>query len=409
MEHPDGGELSTESYQRIRPDEPADAVARVTMDRPEMRNAQDPLMLAELTIDGEERDVIMQAPKNGYFYVLDRETGEFISAEGIAPINWSLGLDENGRPTINPKAKYWETGEPFVARPGIGGAHNWQPMSYSRQTGLVYIPVMESPTIHRGRQSEGNNVYGDRNPAFMMEENEKLRQEVLDSQYGYLLAWDPARQEEVWRVDWPGPFNGGVLSTAGNLVFQGEGNGEFAAFDAETGDKLWRMDAYGGIIAAPMSYTVDGEQYVAVLQGWGGGFAMGAGQEAMQSGRKRNISRVLAFKLGGDETLPEPPPWPELNPPPLEANEETVMRGEVLYQRNCSRCHGGRAVAGGTITDLRYSAYLHTGIWHDIVLAGALRDAGMIPFGETLSREDSAAIRAYVTARAHEKLAEDAE
>jgi len=372
--------------------------------------AVQPMVLADLNIGGRMRKVIMQAPKNGYFYVLDRVTGEFISAKGIAPINWSLGLDDKGRPTINPEAKYYETGRPFVARPGIGGAHNWQPMSYSRDTGLIYIPVMESPTVHRPRrQLEGateteGNVYGKSNPAFLMDNDNRIREEILNEQNGYLLAWDPVEQKEVWRYTMPAPFNGGTLSTAGNLVFEGGGNGNFFAFDARTGKQLWRYDVYGGIIAAPATYTVDGEQYIAVMQGWGGGYAMGAGAEANMSGPKRNIPRVLAFKLGGQETLPEPPPWPELDPPELTATQDQVAAGMGLFNANCARCHGGNAIAGGTIPDLRYSAYLHDDAWFNIVIDGALRQNGMIGFEGTLSRDSAARIRDYVIARAHQAL-----
>ena len=372
--------------------------------------AVQPMVLADLEIDGRMRKVIMQAPKNGYFYVLDRVTGEFISAEGIAPINWSLGLDENGRPKINPEAKYYETGIPFIARPGIGGAHNWQPMAFSRDTGLVYIPVMESPTVHRPRrQLEGateteGNVYGKSNPAFLMDSDRKIREEILNEQRGYLLAWDPIAQKEVWRYTMPAPFNGGTLATAGNLVFEGGGNGHFFAWNAKTGERLWQYDVYGGIIAAPATYTVDGEQYVAVLQGWGGGYAMGAGAEAAMSGPKRNIPRVLAFKLGGAETLPAPPPWPTLNPPAQEASPEQVAAGMGLFNANCARCHGGNAIGGGTIPDLRYSAYLQGDVWFDIVVDGALRDNGMIGFKGTLTHDNAARIRDYVIARAHEAL-----
>ena len=369
--------------------------------------ATQPMILADLEIGGKMRKVIMQAPKNGFFYVLDRETGEFISAKPIAPVNWTTGLDDKGRPAINPEARYYQTGKTFISQPGIGGAHNWQPMSFNPETGLVYIPVMISPTAHLGKgqpQAEGNNVYARnavQNDVYLTNEASDVRQAVLDDQKGYLLAWNPVTQTEAWRVDQAGPFNGGALSTAGNLVFEGTSTGEFNAYRATDGKLLWSMDAFGGIIAGPSSYVVDGEQYVAVLQGWGGGFAMGAGEEALQSGRKRNISRVLAFKLGGTVTLPEPPPFPELDPPPATAKPDVVATGERLYQSTCSRCHGGNAVAGGTVPDLRYSAALNGDSWYDIVLDGILKDTGMIPFKGSLSREDANAIRAYVIAQAN--------
>jgi quinohemoprotein ethanol dehydrogenase len=371
--------------------------------------AVQPLVLAELQIDAQPRKVIMQAPKNGFFYVLDRVTGAFISAKPYVPVNWASGLDANGRPIENPAARYYLTGKPFVARPGIGGGHNWQPMSFHPGTGLVYIPAMESPTVHipRRQPAEASNVYARSSQtivrAYLTDEARHLREEVLREQRGYLLAWDPVQQKEVWRVTHAGPFNGGVLSTAGNLVFQGTANGDFVAYRADTGAKLWSLAAHGGIVAAPSTFTVNGEQYVAVLQGWGGGFAMGAGEEALQSGRKRNISRVLVFKLGGSRTLPEPPPFPTLDPPPLNAAPALVASGEMLYQRNCSRCHGGSAVSGGTVPDLRYSAMLASDdAWRTAVLDGALRQNGMLGFKERLSIAESDAIKAYVIARAHQ-------
>lgn len=367
--------------------------------------AVQPIILADLQIDGEMRKVLMQAPKNGFFYVLDRRSGELISAKTIVPISWAeKELDKNGRPVIKEEARYYKTGKAFIGRPGPGGAHNWQPMAYHPGTGLVYIPVMESPLVHMAQQREaGPEGLSITNSAvFNLGVDQDLRQIALSENTGRLLAWDPIKQQEAWHVEHPVPFNGGVLATAGNLVFQGEGNGEFGAYRADTGEQVWSFDAYSGIVAAPSTFIVDGEQYLAVLQGWGGGFSLAAGEEAWLSGPKRNISRVLVFKLGGGQQLPEPPPFPTLNPPPPTGTEQQVAMGQGVFTTNCARCHGFNAISGGTVPDLRYSALLHDDqVFRSTVMDGALLDNGMLPFQDVLTDEQVEAVRTYVIAQAN--------
>lgn len=370
--------------------------------------AVQPMVLADLEIEGQTRKVLMQAPKNGFFYVLDRQTGELISAETIVPITWAEPkLDENGKPTIKPEARYYSTGKPFIASPGPGGAHNWQPMAYHPGTGLVYIPTMISPLVHMGVQTEGTVVVPDEvdisTSAVFQNIDEDLLQQSLSMVKGFLLAWDPVKQEEVWRVDLPTAFNGGTMATAGNLVFQGEATGEFAAFNATSGDKLWAYDTYGGIIAAPSTFAIEGEQYVAVIQGWGGGFALAAGTEARMSGPKRNISRVLVFKLGGTKTLPQPLPFPKLNPPAIVGTDEQAAGGRSIYVAQCSRCHGANAVAGSSVpTDLRYSPLIQSQeAFVATVKGGSRLFNGMLDFEGVLSDEEVEAIRIYVIAQAN--------
>jgi alcohol dehydrogenase (cytochrome c)/quinohemoprotein ethanol dehydrogenase len=224
---------------------------------------------------------------------------------------------------------------------------------------------------------------------------------------GYLIAWDPVRRKEVWRVPYRGPWNGGTLTTAGNLVMQGDASGSFNAYRADTGEKLWSTPAQSAVMAGPMTYEVNGEQYIAVMSGWGGGYPLMQGKEAAKSGNLRNVSRVLAFKLGGTAALPALPPEPQLvlNPPPATAAADTVAKGTGLYVQYCSVCHGENAVGGGVVPDLRASSFLGNDFFYEIVLNGAMKDAGMAPFKAVLDQKDAAAIRAYLIKRANEDKA----
>ena len=237
----------------------------------------------------------------------------------------------------------------------------------------------------------------------------EIKKAVLESIKGHLCAWDPIQQKEVWRVERASPVNGGVLSTAGNLVFQGTAQGNIEAYRAATGEKLWFADAQSGIVAAPISYTVNEEQYIAVVVGWGGVFPLAFGEVALKSGRVQNISRVLAFKLDGKASLsllPQPAP-PKLHPPRATASAATVQKGEVLYQRYCSTCHGDVAVSGGVLPDLRYSAALGSSQqWAEVILGGSLKSFGMVSFSKELSQKDVEAVRAYVILRANQSVAE---
>jgi alcohol dehydrogenase (cytochrome c)/quinohemoprotein ethanol dehydrogenase len=226
----------------------------------------------------------------------------------------------------------------------------------------------------------------------------------MDAAKGYLLAWDPVNQKEVWRVEHRGPANGGVLATAGNLVLQGTYGGEFAVYRADNGEKLWSMPVQTSVIAAPMTYMVDGEQYIAVLAGTGGAYALTPGVVSLKSGAVRNVSRVLAFKLGGNATLPQPPQVLPVafNPPPLTATAATIANGFRLYTANCGVCHGAAAVSGGIVPDLRSSPFLADDGYFDIVLGGSLKARGMVSFAEVINRDEAEAIRAYVISRALE-------
>jgi len=224
-----------------------------------------------------------------------------------------------------------------------------------------------------------------------------------------LVAWDPLQQKQAWAIDRTGPWNGGVLSTAGNLVFEGTAGGAFEAYRADTGAKLWSFPAQTGVMAGPVTYTVNGEQYVAVLAGWGGVFPLATGEVSFKSGRVRNISRMLVFKLGGKANLPEvePPEEPALTPLPNAASTATIRNGEQLFQRYCAACHGDVAVSGGVLPDLRYSGTLDNDGWFNVVLNGILQQNGMVSFAKELSHEDAVAIRAYVIFRRNQTVAQE--
>jgi PQQ-dependent dehydrogenase (methanol/ethanol family) len=366
------------------------------------------MILADLEIDGQKRKVLMQVPKNGFFYVLDRATGELISARNILPVNWATHIDlETGRPVETMDARYDETLAAKKIVPGPGGVHNWQPMAYNVDTGLVYIPAKQQPFVYKVYEefepqpmgaNLGVNVWDP--PGEIID----LPEEYAPEFQGMLLAWDPVAQEEVWRVGHPLFENGGVLSTAGNLVFQGTANDELVAYNATTGERLWAADTQTGVLAAPMTYTVDGEQYVAVVAGWGAVYANLLGVVLNADGQRRNISRILAFKLGGNAELPPKPALTEApEPPPMFAGQEQVGAGSVLYGKYCALCHGVAAISGGILPDLRHSAYLNTGeAFAAVVLEGALLDKGMAAWSEVLSDEDAEAIRAFVVYMANQ-------
>jgi len=374
-------------------------------------NAQ--ITLADLTIDGEQTRVVMHAPKNGYFYVLDARTGKFVSGTAWTAQNWTLGIDAvTGRPEINPEARYEQTGQLFVAMPGAGGSHSWQPMSFSRQTGLMYIPANNAgfPMVAEKDwepSSQGFQIGLDQ-AATSMPAITEVREAALAGTTGSLVAWNPVARKEAWRIDFDGPWNGGTLATAGNLVFQGNARENFVAYTADTGRQLWSFPAQTGIIAAPMTYAIDGEQYVAILAGWGGVWDIAPGIMAAKSGRPRNISRLLVFKLGGSARLPPAPPMRELvlDPPAFTGTAAQVTRGGALYARYCGVCHGDAAVSGTLNPDLRHSPAIGSAdALRSVVVAGALEHRGMVSFREVVNDADAEAIRQYVLKRANEDKA----
>ena len=377
-------------------------------------DSSEQMIMADIPIEGKPRKVLLHAPKNGLFYVIDRENGALISAKPFTFINWASGVDmKTGRPIESDLARYPRVDSPPIV-PGPLGAHNWQPMSYSPLTGLTYIPVNEVGFNFKSQEDfEFKNSamnFGIDMVAAGMPQDPKIKKAILDSVKGKLVAWDPVQQKQAWAVERPGPWNGGTLATAGNLVFEGTAAGRFEAYRADTGEKVWSFDAQTGVMAGPATYTVKGEQYVAVLAGWGGVFPLVSGEVSFKSGRVRNVSRMLAFKLDGKASLPPLPPFeePVLNPPASTASPAAIHHGEAVYQRFCSGCHGDVAVSGGVLPDLRYSTSLANERWFKIVRDGAYQSLGMVPFGKEVSQQDAADIRAYVIFRANQSKSEAA-
>jgi PQQ-dependent dehydrogenase (methanol/ethanol family) len=358
------------------------------------------MILADLEIGGRERKVLMQAPKNGFFYVLDRASGELISAEPYVKVTWASGVDPaTGRPVETAIADY--RGGAQLVTPGPSGAHNWHPMSFHPGTGLVYIPAQD---LQAWYTYDANFAYRP------LEANLGLDLDALADQNereppamtGHLLAWDPVAQKAAWRVQHPALWNGGLLSTAGGLVFQGTADGRFVAYDAATGEPLWETRSETGIMAAPATYTLDGEQHVVVAAGYGGGVMyLGALPNAAIE-RSHNEGRVLVFKRGGRAPIPTNTPRdlrvPE--PPPLTASAEDVAEGRTLYNRLCFYCHGPATVSSFVVPDLRLMRPETHEIFSDIVVGGVRSAKGMPSFAALMTPEEVERLHAYIVAEA---------
>ncbi len=361
------------------------------------------MILAEIEINNEIRSVIMQAPKNGFFYVLDRKTGELISAEKFGHVTWASHVDmETGKPVESEFADYQENGGSYIW-PSPYGAHNWQPMSYSKKTGYIYIPVQTIPAYFSGqkevsykvnRWNTGVNLNESRSPASWVAAKASLDALV----YGELVAWDPIKQERAWTVRHPKPSNGGTLSTAGDLVFQGTWDGAFAAYDALSGDQLWQYQSDSAILAGPITYELDGEQYVAVTQGSGGVVMLTIGEEIRKNFVNQN--RLLVFKRGDFnlERLTANNTMASLESVKFEHDLDIarVKNGEYLYHNNCASCHGLDAKSNYVVPDLRYMSEETHDNFATIVLGGSLTHKGMIGFYETLSLDDVGMIHDYL-------------
>lgn len=368
------------------------------------------IMLADLTIDGQPRKVLMQAPKNGFFYVLDRATGKLISANNFVPVNWASKVDiATGRPVENPAARIDKTGKMMLVTPGPLGAHNWHPMAFDPKAGLVFIPAQETtfpylPQTGWKKAAQGFNVGFDLSTV-AMPADQAARAQAAAITKGALIAWDPVAQKERWRVQHKGMWNGGVLATAGGLVFQGNAAGEFAAYATADGRKLWSFPAQTGVVAPASTFSVNGEQYVAVLAGWGGAFPITAGVLQDVGGPIKNVSRLLVFKLGAKGQLPPPPKLADLplDPPPSRATPQTIAAGGQLFGRYCGTCHGDSAVGGSVLPDLRRSGALGDAkTWQTVVHGGALKANGMVSFANVMSAADAENVRQYVIKRANE-------
>jgi len=351
------------------------------------------MILAEMDFEGQQRKVIMQAPKNGFFYVIDRETGEFLSGNNFVPVSWATGLDPvTGRPDTVPEAYYGKTGKPFLGMPSPAGGHSWQPMSYNHETGLVYFSAMEMPFGYTGVKAEdfkykekGWNTGEDASKA-SMPEDPAIRTQIRSMMKGKLLAWDPIKQEEAWSVPMGVPWNGGTLTTSGNLVFHGNGEGYFNAYSADTGEKVWEQYVSSGIVASPVTYAVDGKQYISIAVGWGGILPLNLG-EPLKKAAPPTVNRVVTFEIGGEVDLP--------------VEEGFAFR--VKYHESCWMCHGDTGVNNGGVTNLRYSrAIADEELFSSFVLGGIAEYTGMPNFSEELDKAEVEAIRAYIIKRAND-------
>jgi quinohemoprotein ethanol dehydrogenase len=362
-------------------------------------DAVSPMTIANLMFDGKERRVVMQACKNGFFYVLDAASGELVRATPFTEINWADGVDmKTGRPRVREEA-YYKVGKVFNGLPGAQGAHGWSPNAYSPETGLLYIPTQHAyfPWVEDPKYAPsevGYNLgidFGARFTYYIDHPN------VPHDFVGFLQAWDPVAGKQVWRGEMNAGPTGGALATAGGLVFQGSGSGqELRAYDAATGEKLWTMQVQTGVFAGAISYELDGGQYIAISVGGdqtGGYYAP-------------NYSRLLVFALNGKAQLPpvkEYIPRP-LAPPPATAAPEVVQVGREKYSQYCATCHGESGQSrGGTFPDLTRTPLLHTQEGFDaVVLNGVLAGKGMASFARVLKPEETPAIRAFIIARANE-------
>lgn len=372
------------------------------------------IILAELPLgeNGVMRRVVMQAPKNGFFYVLDAATGEFISGKAFGPQNWAQGLDDNGRPIENPAARYGKAS--FTQLPGAMGAHNWHPMAYNPHLKLAYIPAQEIPQAYafdplwKSNPSKWNTG-SDMSADLMVDLPPGMVKFLRSTLKGRLLAWDPFKQEVRWSVEHENAWNGGVLSTAGGLVFQGKLDGDFTAYSAAKGDALWTHNLKSGGISGPATYEIDGEQYVTITTGWGSGFSLFAGF-AYDETLAPTVGKVITFKLGGTAQIADPELMPIERTVKAErfGTVEQLQRGMIQYARNCGLCHGPVAVSSGVLSDLRWSDYSgDADAWQAVVGEGVLADEGMVSFSALLTPEEIEAIRAYVIAQGHNSLAEE--
>jgi quinohemoprotein ethanol dehydrogenase len=372
--------------------------------------ATQPIILTTLTIESRERRVLLHAPKNGFFYVIDRTDCALISAGSIATQTWARGVDmATGRPIENEEARY--VAGTAIVLPSPFGAHNWHPMSMSRDTGLVYIPVQE---LAQDYTSDPAFVYrpGRWNTGTVhapLPADRATRAALRNSLQGFLLAWDPVNQREAWRVRLDAPWNGGTLATAGGLVFQGTLDGRFRAYDARTGAQLWDFDNQAATMAGPISYSVGDTQYVASLASYGTLFFLPAGFGVANPPSEPVNGRVNVFRLGGTAELParELVRLPMERPPQIRASATVRAQGAALYTQFCMACHGYGAISGGVLPDLRRAGSLQDAqVWRETV-HGARAANGMPDFTQWVGDSEAEAIRAYVAEEAETLYAEE--
>ena len=353
-----------------------------------------PMILADIMLDGKKRKVVMHAPKNGFFFVIDRVTGQFISAKNFVDVNWATGYDKNGRPIETAIAR---TGDrPREIIPSAFGARNWHSMSFNPATGLVYMPVQGVPLTLMDNKDWKFNGERPGEPHSGMGWNTANFANVeapTSKPYGRLVAWDPVQQKERWAVEHVAPWNGGTLTTAGNLVFQGTADGRFIAYNATTGEQLWETPTGTGVIAAPSTYLVDGKQYVSIAVGWGGVYGL-----AQRATDRQGPGTVYTFAVGGKA---QPPAFVKYQLDKLVAGVKYdpthVPTGTALYVSNCVFCHGVPGVdRGGNIPNLGYMDAAYIENLDKFVFKGPATERGMPDFTGKLSMDDVQKIKAFI-------------
>ena len=351
-----------------------------------------PMILADIKIDNVPRKVILHAPKNGFFFVIDRTNGKFISAKNFVDVNWATGYDANGRPIELPAAR---DADQYESIPGPDGAHNWQPMSFNPLTGLVYLPAQHIPVNLSPEKSFVQNAAAPGKLGGLLGGNIGfVFNPPKSAPFGRLLAWDPVHQKEVWRVEHVSPWNGGTLTTAGNLVFQGTADGRFVAYDAANGTKLWEMPTGTGAVAAAATYMVDDRQYISIAVGWGGSYGL-----THRATEYQNPGTIYTYALGGTAKLPAFVKYQTegllqgVKYDPKDIREG----GEIYVAAACVACHGVPGVGrGGNIINLGYvSAEEITNLRH-ILFHGPFRDQGMPDFSGKLTEGDVGKLQAFI-------------
>lgn len=360
------------------------------------------LVLADMEIAGKERKVIMQAPKNGYFYVIDRTNGEYISANNFVYQNWTTGMDENGRPIEAEGARYLDGKSHWIA-PSSHGGHNWPPMSYNHETGLVYIPTAkQSEPFVRTKSANDPGALGGGFNANVSLNNKLYWPAEMDAnpeapipmtQSGRLVAWNPVTQEEAWGIDQVGIYNGGLLSTSTGLLMQGDAQGMFSIRDASNGDVLRQFDLRSGIVGSPITYLVDGEQYITILVGWGGYMA-----KLHKHVPRIHQGTIYTFKLNGDGAFPEklPPHEQPLTTIRDGAGPEQIGNGFNVFSRFCISCHGLPGTGHTSTPDLARSTNSIFENYNEIIIKGTLKELGMPAMEGLITEDEITDLKSYI-------------
>jgi quinohemoprotein ethanol dehydrogenase len=362
------------------------------------------MMLADMEVDGEMRKVLLQAPKNGFFYVIDRSNGELLRAHPYGAVTWATHVDlETGRPVENPDTAYDE--QPQWILPGPLGAHNWQAMSYDASRGLVYFPVQDAAFLYAMEEDFAKTGIYKRTPHVgnwgveIGRINQLMDANPGPDNRGYLKAFNPLTGETAWAVEHVDYWNGGVVATASGLVFQGDALGNFSAYSSDDGALLWQSNTYTSIVAPPITYAIDGTQYVAILTGSGIRLDSNPDTATYQYG---NFGKMVVYALGGKGELPIPTARDTQIPEqqPLTASAEDLDRGDQIYHETCFACHGIGAKSSGTLPDLRLMSPETHAAFETIVLGGTLAANGMASFADVLDASDTERIRQYIISRA---------